>query len=219
MSNFPFFLTFKKNSSPTLFWNLTFLTLRRVYITGGGREKSNVKFYRFLAVNGDVVQCSIVRCPRWFLDCMWWERTFWCVCFVLAQAFYAQTLCCSFMFIIGAFCCMLVCDADAVLWLRFVFYPASRFCSKEYFWSRHPVMASAPVEVEKKLLQQQLQEMGSEELSSMVEDIKFLETCMRSKNKDSRIQRGVSLHEQKIRVEKVQKGARKLLAVCRFHFI
>ena len=134
---------------------------------------------------------------------------------MLAQAFYAQTLRGSFMFVVGAFCCMLVCDADAVLWLRFVFYPASRFCSKEFFCSRHSVMASAPVEAEKKLLQKQLQEMGSEELSSMVEHIQFLETCMRSKNKDSRIQKGVSLREQTIRVEKVQKGARKLLAVCR----
>ena len=76
-------------------------------------------------------------------------------------------------------------------------------------------MASARVEVETKKLQQQLKEMGSEELSSMMEHVKFLESCMPSKSKDSRILRGVSLHQQTERVIKVQKGARKLLAICR----
>ena len=49
----------------------------------------------------------------------------------------------------------------------------------------------------------------------MMEHVKFLESCMTSKSKDSRILRGVSLHQQTERVIKVQKGARKLLAICR----
>ena len=50
-------------------------------------------------------------------------------------------------------------------------------------------------------------------LSELIEDVKFLESCVTTKKKQSKFMKGVSISEQKKRVDNVLKSAKVILSI------